>query len=186
MDKMLYMIVFSALVIANMVQDTAAQTVHVVGDSMGWTVPSNGAVDYTNWAAGKTFRVGDTLVFNFATSRHDVQQVEETSFDGCNSQNAIGAAIMTGPANITLNSTDDHYFICTFGTHCQDGQKLEISVSDDSTSIPGTNPPTPSVDGPTGSVPGGVVPPPPPPSSSTTVLASFVLSLSAIALAIFH
>lgn len=58
---MLYMIVFSALVIANMVQDTAAQTVHVVGDSMGWIVPSNGAVAYTNWAAGKTFRVGDTL-----------------------------------------------------------------------------------------------------------------------------
>ncbi|WMV21878.1 hypothetical protein MTR67_015263 [Solanum verrucosum] len=153
---------------------------------MGWTVPSNGAVAYTNWAAGKTFRVGDILVFNFATDRHDMQQVEETSFDGCNSQNAIGAAIMTGPTNITLNSTDDHYFICTIGTHCQGGQKLEISVFDDSTSTPGTNPPTPSVDGPTGSVLGGVVPPPPPPSSLTTVLASFVLSLSAIAFAIFH
>ncbi|KAH0762831.1 hypothetical protein KY290_018904 [Solanum tuberosum] len=183
MDKMLYMIVFSSLVIANLVQDTAAQTVHVVGDNMGWIVPSNGEVAYTNWAAGKTFRVGDTLVFNFTTGRHDVLQVEETSFDGCNSQNAIGTAIMTGPANITINSTDDHYFICTFGTHCLGGQKLEISVSDDSTSTPGTNP---SVDGPTGSVPGGVVPPPPPSSSTTTVLASFVLSLSAIALAIFH
>ncbi|KAL3343254.1 hypothetical protein AABB24_027018 [Solanum stoloniferum] len=181
MDKMLYMIVFSALAIASMVQDTAAQTVHVVGDSMGWIVPSNGAVAYTNWAAEKTFRVGDTLVFNFTTGRHDVLQVEETSFDGCNSQNAIGTAIMAGPANITLNSTDDHYFICTFGRHCQGGQKLKISVSDDSTSPPGTNPPTRSVDGPTGSVPGGVVPPPPP-SSSTTVLASFMLSLFAIAL----
>lgn len=61
MDKMLYMIVFSALAITSMVHDTAAQTVHVVGDTMGWIVPSNGAVAYENWADDKTFRVGDTL-----------------------------------------------------------------------------------------------------------------------------
>ncbi|MCD7464134.1 hypothetical protein HAX54_052179 [Datura stramonium] len=183
MEKMLCMIVFGVLAVASMVQDATAQTVHRVGDNMGWIIPSNGAVAYTNWAAGKTFRVGDTLVFNFMTDRHDVLRVQKTSFDGCNSQNAIGSAIMTGPANVTLDTAGDHYYICTFGTHCQNGQKLAITVSSSTGTSPGANPPTSAAGGPSGSVPGGSAPPPP--SSSTTVLTSFVLSLSAIALAIF-
>jgi len=32
-----------------------------VGDSLGWTIPTNGAAAYTSWASGKTFRVGDIL-----------------------------------------------------------------------------------------------------------------------------
>ncbi|XP_009760367.1 basic blue protein-like [Nicotiana tabacum] len=142
MDKILCVIVFGALAVANLVQDITAQTVHVVGDNIGWTIPNNGAVAYTNWAAGKTFSVGDTLVFNFGTNQHDVLQVQKTSFDECNSQNAIGDPIMAGPANVTLDSAGDHYYICTFGRHCQNGQKLAITVS--STSTPGANPPTPS------------------------------------------
>ena len=42
-----------------LLQCAAAQTVHVVGDGIGWTIPSNGA--YTNWASGKNFVVGDIL-----------------------------------------------------------------------------------------------------------------------------
>ncbi|XP_060206550.1 cucumber peeling cupredoxin-like [Lycium barbarum] len=218
MDKMLCMVVFGALLVASWVQDATAQTVHVVGDNMGWIIPSNGAAAYINWAAGKTFRVGDTLVFNFMTNQHDVLQVQKTSFDGCNSQNAIGNPIMTGPANVTLDSAGDHYFICTFGRHCQNGQKLAITVS--STGTPGANPPTPFAAGPSGanspnpsnpttptvpspssstqpeacaptpsaagpssSTPG--VSAPPSASSSTTILASFLLSVSSIALATF-
>ncbi|XP_009624033.1 cucumber peeling cupredoxin-like [Nicotiana tabacum] len=206
MDKLLCMIVFGALAVASLVQDTTAQTVHVVGNNIGWTIPNNGAAAYTNWAAGKTFRIGDTLVFNFMTDSHDVLQVQKTSFDGCNSQNAIGNPIMAGPANVTLDSAGDHYYICTFGRHCQNGQKLAITVS--STGTPaGANPPTPSnpttpvvpspssstqpgacaptpaAAGPSSSTPGGSAPPSP--SSSTIVLASFLLSLSSIASATF-
>ncbi|XP_009763449.1 cucumber peeling cupredoxin-like [Nicotiana tabacum] len=205
MDIMLCMIVFVALAVTSLVQDSTAQTVHVVGDNIGWTIPNNGAAAYTNWAAGKTFRIGDTLVFNFMTDSHDVLQVPKTSFDGCNSQNAIGNPIMGGPANVTLDSAGDHYYICTFGRHCQNGQKLAITVS--STGTPGANPPTrsspitpvvpspsspnqpeacaptPAAAGPSSSTPGGSAPPSP--SSSSIVLASFLLSLSSIALATF-
>uniref|UniRef100_A0A0V0GTE6 Putative ovule protein n=1 Tax=Solanum chacoense TaxID=4108 RepID=A0A0V0GTE6_SOLCH len=44
---------------------------HIVGDTMGWTIPSGGATTYANWASGRTFRVGDTLgmyVFNTSFS----------------------------------------------------------------------------------------------------------------------
>ncbi|XP_016492823.2 cucumber peeling cupredoxin [Nicotiana tabacum] len=183
MDMIMRMVLFGALALASLVQLTTAQTAHVVGDNEGWTIPSSGASAYTNWAAGKTFMVGDTLVFNFMTNTHDVLQVPKASFDGCSSQNAIGSAIMSGPANVTLDSAGERYYICTFGRHCQNGQKLAITVSS-STGTPGANPPTSFAAGPSGSVPGGIAPPPPP-SSSTTVFASFLLGLSSIALAIF-
>lgn len=34
---------------------------HIVGDTMGWTIPSGGPITYANWTSGRTFRVGDTL-----------------------------------------------------------------------------------------------------------------------------
>ncbi|KAK4362189.1 hypothetical protein RND71_017430 [Anisodus tanguticus] len=118
MDKMLCLIVFGALAVASMMQDATAQTVHVVGDNMGWIMPNNGVAAYTSWAAGKTFR------------------------------NAIGNPIMTGPANVTLESAGEHYYICTFGRHCLNGQKLAITVSNTGSS--GANPPTASAAGPSG------------------------------------
>ncbi|XP_070026673.1 blue copper protein-like [Nicotiana sylvestris] len=90
---------------------------------------------------------------------------------------------MAGPANVTLDFAGDHYYICTFGRHCQNGQKLAITVP--STGTPGANPPTPSnpitpvvpspsystqpeacaptpvVAGPSSSTPGGSAPPSP-------------------------
>lgn len=39
----------------------AAQTVHVVGDGSGWTVPPTGVAFYQTWAANKKFVVGDIL-----------------------------------------------------------------------------------------------------------------------------
>lgn len=42
------------------VEKTFAAT-YVVGDSLGWTIPSGGASTYSNWASQHTFRVGDTL-----------------------------------------------------------------------------------------------------------------------------
>ncbi|GLT50210.1 hypothetical protein SLA2020_237120 [Shorea laevis] len=127
-----------------LVQSAAAQTVHVVGDSPGWTVPGNGAQAYTNWAAQRTFVVGDTLVFNFQTDQHDVLQVPKASFDACSSSNPIGDILNTGPANITLDSTGEHYYICTIGQHCQRGQKLAITVSTSSSDSPTPAPPSPT------------------------------------------
>jgi len=40
---------------------TTGPVTFTVGDSLGWTVPTNGAAAYTSWASGKTFKVGDTL-----------------------------------------------------------------------------------------------------------------------------
>ncbi|KAG6792409.1 hypothetical protein D5086_001746 [Populus alba] len=178
-------------------QRSVAQTVHVVGDSIGWTVPqAGGAQAYITWASGKNFMVGDTLTFNFTTNNHDVLRVQKESFDACTSSYSIGDVISTGPVNITLDSTGEHYYICTIGGHCQSGQKLAITVSSRTTgaSPPSTTPPPPPSPTATPPVPSsnntsdGCVPTPapspttipsPPGSSSSNVLASFLMTMLA-------
>lgn len=49
--------------IAALVEKSAAAT-YVVGDTMGWTIPSGGASSYASWAARHTFRPGDVLGTN--------------------------------------------------------------------------------------------------------------------------
>ncbi|KAM5578752.1 hypothetical protein ABKV19_008861 [Rosa sericea] len=133
------MMVVFGLVAAVFLHSVAAQTAHVVGGSIGWTIPQNGAQEYATWASGQKFLVGDVLIFNFATDTHDVVEVPKASLDSCSSANPIGSTITTGPANISLTAAGDHYYICTFGRHCQSGQKLAITVSASATS-PGASP----------------------------------------------
>ena len=64
MEKLMSVVVVLSVVAAVLLQCTAAQTVHVVGDSIGWTIPAipeGGAQAYQTWAASKHFVVGDIL-----------------------------------------------------------------------------------------------------------------------------
>ncbi|KAA8523004.1 hypothetical protein F0562_009427 [Nyssa sinensis] len=138
----LYMIVFMVMVVAALLQRSEAQTTYVVGDALDWTVPPGGPVAYTTWASMHTFTVGDVLVFNFPTGIHNVVEVTRAAFDACNFTSPISIS-NTGPANITLNSIGEHYYICTFTRHCDLGQKIAINVS--ATSASTTPQPTPSL-----------------------------------------
>lgn len=51
-----------------LLQCATAQTVHVVGDNIGWNIPAGGAQAYTNWANSKNFVVGDILSKSPASS----------------------------------------------------------------------------------------------------------------------
>ncbi|KAF5739090.1 cucumber peeling cupredoxin-like [Tripterygium wilfordii] len=165
-----------------LMQCVAAQTVHVVGDSMGWTIPQSGAGAYDTWAASKTFRVGDILTFNFGAGDHDVLQVPKASYDGCTAANPIGNTITTAPANITITSAGDHYYICTFSQHCQFGQKLKITAVSSSPTPGGA--PSPAYCPPDTTMPPAAHGPSPitpsPNSSSSTDLASIVVSFLSI------
>ncbi|PIN14686.1 hypothetical protein CDL12_12681 [Handroanthus impetiginosus] len=129
-----------AVAAAQLVGNASAAT-YTVGDSFGWAVPPNGPSNYSNWASQHVFRAGDVLVFNFNTGQHDVAYVNRSAFDACNSTSSIFLEAV-GPANFTLNSTGEHYYICTFGQHCSLGQKLAINVTGASTSP--SPPPSPS------------------------------------------
>ncbi|XP_022730714.1 umecyanin-like [Durio zibethinus] len=115
------------VVLAATLLQSSYATNYTVGDSTGWRVPTGNINLYDDWADNKNFMVGDVLVFNFATGSHDVAEVTETVYDPCNTTNTI-YNVTTGPASIPLNTTGDHYFICTFGSHCSEGQKLKVEV----------------------------------------------------------
>ncbi|MED6199456.1 hypothetical protein PIB30_076122 [Stylosanthes scabra] len=126
-------VIGAVLAMLAILQLAEAQTQHVVGGSEGWKIPSNDST-YQDWANNQNFSVGDILVFNFVTNQHDVVEVPKDSYDICSPEFAMNTTIMKGPAHLTLNSSGQFYYICSFGTHCIQGQKLAIIVSNSSSS----------------------------------------------------
>ncbi|XP_020202781.1 uclacyanin-3 [Cajanus cajan] len=114
---------------------TVFGTDHDVGESAGWALGTN----YATWASGKTFRVGDNLVFKY-DSTHEVDEVDESSYNSCSSSNSI-KNYKGGNTKIELSSTGKRYFLCPTAGHCAGGMKLEINVV---AAASGTPPTTPS------------------------------------------
>ncbi|KAK9149624.1 hypothetical protein Scep_008381 [Stephania cephalantha] len=135
------LISFAIVLVSAFIHGATAADNYTVLDGQGWRVTSQDA--YRNWAANKDFEVGDVLIFNFPTNQHDVAEVTKEAFDSCNGTNTISLEL-NGPARIRLNTSGDHYFICTFNGHCNAGQKLAIRVrSDDDAVSPSRSPTSP-------------------------------------------
>ncbi|XP_073148346.1 uncharacterized protein [Henckelia pumila] len=118
-----------------------------VGGGSGWTL----GVDYVSWAKGQVFTIKDVLLFNYGPS-HSVEEVSDSDYRDCNVDNPI-ASYSTSPTSIPLSSTGTRYFICPTSTHCSQGMKLAVTVTDGSNTAP---PPAPST----------TIPPPPPGTAS--------------------
>ncbi|KAK7388668.1 hypothetical protein VNO78_23491 [Psophocarpus tetragonolobus] len=161
-SRNLFVVLFA---VATLLHGSAAQTRHVVGDALGWTIPSGGAATYATWASSLTFSLGDSLVFNFSTGQHDVAKVTKSGFDACNGGSPI-FSIRNGPATVTLNETGEQYYICTVGAHCSAGQKLAINVTRASATPSPAPQPSPSGSPPTPAPAPQRSSPTPPPSSA--------------------
>nr|XP_043629648.1 cucumber peeling cupredoxin-like [Erigeron canadensis] len=154
------LVLFLTMMVASMqYHGTMAQTRHVVGDALGWTIPPGGAAAYTTWASLQTFTVGDILVFDFTNGVHDVAEVSSAAYGPCTATNPISLET-TSPASLTLTTAGPHYYICTFSGHCQAGQQLAINVSASSTTMPPSTTPTTPMSPP-------VTTTPTPPSAAT-------------------
>ncbi|KAK8964344.1 hypothetical protein KSP40_PGU003033 [Platanthera guangdongensis] len=127
------------LVAAAAVLTPALATHYTVGDTQGWTT----GVDYDTWASSKSFKVGDTLLFQYS-GLHSVDEVSKSNYDSCSSSNAI-ATNSDGSTKISLDAAGSRYFICGTPTHCSGGMKLAVattSASSGAANSPAT--PTPS------------------------------------------
>ncbi|CAH9128739.1 unnamed protein product [Cuscuta epithymum] len=103
-----------------------------VGGSDGWGLTG----DYKSWSKGKTFKVGDTLVFKYPDG-HTVNEVSESDYNSCTAANSI-TSDSSGTTTVALKTAGNHYFICSSAGHCANGMKLAVNVVKDSGS------PTPS------------------------------------------
>ncbi|XP_066381144.1 basic blue protein-like [Miscanthus floridulus] len=140
----------------------ASATQWVVGDECGWRAKFN----QTGWADGKTFVVGDTLLFKYPKGKHTVVQVGEEDFATCNhdddDDNQLGVWC-SGNDVVRLDKPGKMWFICTKCNHCLKGMKLAIDVvDDDDVAAP---PPPPVITFPFP----GTAPPPPPPRSAAAM-----------------
>ncbi|KAH7679660.1 Cupredoxins domain-containing protein [Dioscorea alata] len=131
-------------------------TDYTVGDTSGW----NSGVDYSSWTSGKTFNVGDNLVFSYTSGVHTVAEVSSSDYDSCSSSNAL-TSDSSGSTTVALKAAGTRYFICSVPGHCSNGMKLSVTVAGGggSSSTP-TTPTSPSTTTPSTTIT--------PPSSTTT------------------
>ncbi|KFK44343.1 hypothetical protein AALP_AA1G245500 [Arabis alpina] len=103
--------------------------------------------DYTPLATGKTFAVGDTIVFNYGAG-HTVEEVSENDYKSCTLGNSI-TSDSSGTTTIALKTTGPRYFICGIPGHCAGGMKLAVTVASGSSNgvVGGTTTPIPFTGG---------------------------------------
>ncbi|KAF8781097.1 hypothetical protein HU200_001073 [Digitaria exilis] len=102
----------------------ASATTFVVGDDKGWTM----GVDYVAWVRGKTFEVGDKLVFNYPGTEHTVTEVGKNDYFACAGGDALSND-RSGSTNVTLVGPGTRYFICDIPGHCTIGMRLAVTVA---------------------------------------------------------
>ncbi|KAF3445942.1 hypothetical protein FNV43_RR11119 [Rhamnella rubrinervis] len=136
-------IVSLILVLVMVITIPCSATVYTVGDTSGWTL----GVDYSTWASDKTFNLGDSLVFKFA-SGHTADEVSASDYSTCTTGNAI-TSDSSGSTTIPLKTAGKHYFICGIVGHCGSGMKLQVTVAAGSSegSSTTTTPPSSSSSG---------------------------------------
>ncbi|KAL0324387.1 UNVERIFIED_CONTAM: protein TPX2 [Sesamum calycinum] len=115
---------FLIAIIIAAVAAPAFATDYVVGDNAGWKL----GVNYTAWAEGKDFFVGDRLIFQYGQGAHNVQRVNGTAFQQCMVPSPP-EALTTGNDVITLATPGRKWYICGVGNHCASGMKLVINVA---------------------------------------------------------
>ncbi|KQJ90590.1 blue copper protein [Brachypodium distachyon] len=101
----------------------AAAASFTVGDAQGWVA----GIDYSGWTSGKSFAVGDTLVFTYASKVHTVTEVSKSGYAACSGSSALGNDD-SGSTTVTLSTPGTHYYICNIPGHCASGMKLAVNV----------------------------------------------------------
>uniref|UniRef100_A0A0A8ZAJ5 Phytocyanin domain-containing protein n=1 Tax=Arundo donax TaxID=35708 RepID=A0A0A8ZAJ5_ARUDO len=108
---------------------------YVVGDSSGWS----SGMDYATWAKGKTFNVGDNLVFQYSMM-HTVAEVSSADYRSCSASNSI-QSYSDQNTKVALTAPGTRYFICGTPGHCGNGMKLAVTVSPAAATTPVSSPP---------------------------------------------
>ncbi|GMI69953.1 hypothetical protein like AT5G26330 [Hibiscus trionum] len=147
------------ILMASLLQFSHA-SVYKVGDSAGWTTIGN--IDYKQWAATKTFKLGDIIIFEYNAQFHNVMRVTHSMYKACNTSAPL-ATYTTGNDSINITTKGHHFFFCGVPGHCQAGQKVDINVLRMSETAPASAPsgPTTAISVPSASVPS--------PSASTAI-----------------
>ncbi|KAL2543898.1 Uclacyanin 1 [Forsythia ovata] len=117
--------VFLIAILVTTIAAPSLATDYMVGDDAGWKV----GVNYTAWAAGKEFYIGDTLMFMYQKGSENVLKVNATEFQQCLASNTSGA-LTSGNDIVTLAKPGKRWYISGVDDHCSKGVKLVVTVSE--------------------------------------------------------
>ncbi|KAG0451248.1 hypothetical protein HPP92_026321 [Vanilla planifolia] len=136
---------------------TAAASLLVLSAATEYTVGAPGGswnqqTKLSSWASNNNFKPGDTLLFSYDPSSHNVLEVTKANYDSCSTTGPI-KTYNSGKDNITLTEVGKRYFICGFPGHCQGGMKLEIDTTAAGSPGGSTPPPSGSASPPIGNTP---------------------------------
>ncbi|KAK6283030.1 PREDICTED: basic blue protein [Theobroma cacao] len=101
--------------------ELAQAATYTVGGSNGWTFNSAG------WPKGKRFKAGDTLVFNYNPSIHNVVAVNRAGYKSCTTPK--GATVFQSGKDQIKLAKGQNFFICNYSGHCQAGMKVAITAA---------------------------------------------------------
>ncbi|XP_010914141.1 mavicyanin [Elaeis guineensis] len=131
-----HILFFLLAIIGCVLKGTLGHRNHVVGSSLGWTVPPNKTF-YQDWARKTHFAVGERLVFPYKVGVHNVIEVSKEDFENC-TQFKVIERHHQGPLTLELTKPGPHYYYCGVGLRCELGQKLAINVSAEAPAVAST------------------------------------------------
>eukprot|EP00898_Chlorokybus_atmophyticus_P009150 jgi/Chlat1/9236/Chrsp99S08513 len=134
------------LLLAGAVSNALATT-WVVGQGAGASEQWDFGVNFVQWARGKTFHDGDSLVFKYPAFSHDVWRFPSASaFAACDFTKARQVAtVQAGQGggfvyHLNEGGGKTYWFGCSleFGGHCRNGLKVQVTTTTN------TSPPPPA------------------------------------------
>ena len=71
--------------------------------------------------------VGDSIIFEYDNTSHNVIEVALEDYNSCNAASPI-ALYTSGNDSITFDKPGNYYYLCGFPNHCQNGEKVIIKA----------------------------------------------------------
>ncbi|GMH28587.1 hypothetical protein Nepgr_030430 [Nepenthes gracilis] len=121
MSKTLFLL-HLVMVISLQFVGRSSATVYTVGDSAGWDI----STDLDSWVKGKTFAVGDALLFQYS-SYHSLSELTKSNYEDCNTTVPL-QSYTGGNTSVPLTEAGNRYFACGNKLHCLGGMKLKVHV----------------------------------------------------------
>ncbi|KAG7637598.1 putative Phytocyanin domain, cupredoxin [Arabidopsis thaliana] len=122
MGKYLWALIYVTVMILIVVE--VESSLHRVG---GGRYTWNSDVNFSDWANNQRFYSGDWLYFGFNRTRHNILQVNKSSYEQCVDNDYIFNITRGGRDVFQLLEPKPYYFICGRG-YCLKGMKLAITV----------------------------------------------------------
>ncbi|KAG2301903.1 hypothetical protein Bca4012_060244 [Brassica carinata] len=107
----------------------------LVGDKNFW----NPNINYTAWAQGKHFYVGDWLYFVYYRDQHNILEVNKADYERCNADHPIKNYTRGAGRDIVPLFVTKQYYLLDGRGGCFKGMKLTVTVE---------NPPPPPISAP--------------------------------------